>query len=132
MSQRNLDAARRLYDARNRGDVEAVVAECHPDVQLFPHLSSLGGVPVQGHDGLRSYLTSLAEEWEEFRHEPEDFLAAGDTVVAVLRIHALGRGSGVKFDLDVAHLLTFEDGRCITNVTYLDRAEGMKAAGLRE
>ena len=87
---------------------------------------------MQGHDGLRRYLTSLAEEWEEFRHEPEDFLAAGDTVVAFLHTHALGRSSGVKFDLDIAHLLTFEDGRCISNVTYLDRAEAMKAAGLRD
>jgi ketosteroid isomerase-like protein len=128
MSQENLAAARRLYDARNRGDVEAVIAECHPDVQLFPHLSSLGGVPVRGHAGLRAYLTSLAEEWEEFRHEPEGFFDAGDNVVAFLHTHAVGRGSGVKVDLAVAHLLTFEDGRCIRNVTYLDRAQAMAAA----
>jgi ketosteroid isomerase-like protein len=132
MSQENVEAAQRLYEARNRGDVEAVVAECHPQVELFPHLSSLGGVPVQGHSGLREYLTSLAEEWEEFRHEPEHFFNAGDNVVAFLHTHALGRGSGVKVDVAVAHLLTFEGGRCIRNVTYLDRTQAMKAAGLPE
>jgi len=132
MSQENIEAARRLYDARNRGDVEAVIAECHPDVQLFPHLSSLGGVPVDGHAEVRRYLISLAEDWEEFRHDPERFFDAGDKVVAFLHAHALGRGSGVKVDMAVAHLLTFEGGRCIRSVTYLDRAEALEAAGVRE
>jgi len=132
MSQKNVESARRLYDARNRGDVEAVIAEYHPRVELFPHLSSLGGVPVRGHAGVREYLASLAEEWEEFRHEPEDFFDAGDTVVAFLHTHAVGRGSGVKVDVPVAHVLTFESGRCIKNVSYLDRSEALVAAGLRE
>jgi ketosteroid isomerase-like protein len=112
--------------------VEAVIAECHPQIELFPHLSSLGGVPVKGHDGLRTYLRSLAEEWAEFRHDPEHFIDAGDNVVAFLHTHAVGRGSGVKVDVEVAHLLTFEGGRCIRNVTYLDRAQALMAAGLRE
>jgi len=130
MSQENVESARRLYDARNRGDADAVIAECHPDVQLFPHLSSLGGVPIEGHDGVRGYLSSLAEDWKEFRHDPERFFDAGDKVVAFLHAHARGRGSGVKVDMAVAHLLTFEGGRCIRSVTYLDRAEALEAAGL--
>ena len=132
MSLQNVQAARRLYDARNRGDVEAVIAECHPRVEWHPHLSSLGGQPVQGHAGIRRYLASLAEEWEQFRQEPEDFFDAGDAVVAFLHTHALGRGSGVKVDVPVAHLLTFEAGRCIKSVSYLERSAALEAAGLPE
>jgi ketosteroid isomerase-like protein len=130
VSQNNVETARRLYEARNRGDVEAVIATCHPEVEWHPHLSSLGGQPVKGHAGVRRYLTSLADEWERFRHEPEEFFDAGDRVVAFLHTYAVGRGSGVEVDVPVAHLLTFEDGRCIKSVSYLDRETALEAAGL--
>jgi hypothetical protein len=32
MSRANVAAAKRIYEARNRGDVDAVLAECDPDV----------------------------------------------------------------------------------------------------
>ena len=41
MSQENVEAARRLYDARNRGDMEAVIAECHPEVEWRRRLPGL-------------------------------------------------------------------------------------------
>ena len=131
MSQENVESARRLYDVRNRGDVEAVIAECHREVEWHPHLSSLGGQPIRGHDGVRRYLDSLADEWTEFRQEPEEFLEAGETVVALLRTRAVGRGSGARVDMPVAHVLTFEDGQCIKSVTHVDRAGALAAAGLR-
>ena len=132
MSQENVEAARRLYNARNRGDVEAVVTECHPQVEWHPHLSSLGGQQVRGHAGVRQYLRSLAEEWATFRHELDEFFDAGDSVVAFLHTRAVGRTSGVEVDMPVAHLLTFESGRCIKSVSYIDRSQALEAAGLSE
>ena len=82
-----MEAARRLYDARNRGDVEGVIAECHQQVEWHPHLSSLGGQPIRGHDGVRRYLNSLAGEWTEFRHEPEEFAGDSPELAAARRRH---------------------------------------------
>ena len=96
-----------------------------------PHLASLGGRAVRGHDGVRDYLASLAEEWDDFRQEPEQLLDAGDEVVVFLNTYGRGRASGVEIELQVAHVLSFEDGKCVKNVTYLDRAEALSAAGLR-
>jgi uncharacterized protein len=132
MSEQNLAAARRMYEARNRRDVPGVLAECDPDVEWHPYLSSLSGDPIRGHDGIREYMASLEEAWEEFRHQPEDFIAAGDKVVALLHTHARGRGSGAEIDVPVAHVLTFKDGKCLKYVSYLDRAEGLRAAGVAE
>jgi ketosteroid isomerase-like protein len=64
MSQQNVAAAKRIYDSRNRGDVDAVLAECDPEVEWRPHLASLSGQPIRGHDGVREYLESLREDWE--------------------------------------------------------------------
>ena len=132
MSRANVAAAKRIYEARNRWDIDAVLAECHPDVTWHPHLATLGGIPIRGHDGVRQYMKSLQEDWEYFRHEPEEFIDAGDKVVALLHTYARGRGSGVDVDVPVAHVLTFEDGKCMGYVSYHDREEALRDAWRRE
>jgi ketosteroid isomerase-like protein len=92
MSQSNVAAAKRIYESRNRGDLDGVLVECEPD--------------VRGHDEVRAYLESLQEDWETFRHEPERFMDAGDKVV--------------------------ERGRCSEFVSYYDRSEALRSAGLAE
>jgi ketosteroid isomerase-like protein len=131
MSRANVEAAERIYEARRRGDVDALLEELHPDLEWRPHLSSLGGRPVRGHAGVREYLASLAEEWEDFRQDLEQVFDAGDQVVAFLNTYGRGRGSGIELQPQVAHVLRFSDGKCIKIVTYLDRAEALSAAGLR-
>src|SRR5690242_21900134 len=123
MSPANVAAAKRFYEARNRGDVDAVLAECHPDVTWHPHLATVGGKPIQGHEEVRAYMASLQEDWIGFRHEPEGFIDAGDKVVALLQTYARGRGSGVDVEMAVAHVMTFEDGKLAGYVSYGDRDE---------
>jgi ketosteroid isomerase-like protein len=132
MSEDNVAAARRIYEARNRGDVDAVLAECHADVTWHPHLASLGGRPIRGHDEVRAYMASLQEDWRGFRHEPVEFFDAGDQVVAFLDTYARGPGSGIDVEVPVAHVLTFADGECLGYVSYHDRAEALRVAGLEE
>jgi len=133
MSRANVAAAKRIYEARNRGDVEAVLAECDPEVTWHPHLATLGGNPIRGHDEVRAYMASLQEDWIGFRHEPEDFIDAGDdTVVALLHTYARGRGSGVDVEVPVAHVLTFKQGKGTGYVSYHDRAEALRVAGVKE
>ena len=126
MSRQNVAAAKRIYESRNSGDVDAVLAECDPDVAWHPHLATLSGKPIRGHDGVREYLTSLQEDWESFRHELEQFFDAGDKVVVFVHIYARGRASGADVDVPVAHVLTFERGKCLEFVSYHDREEAMK------
>jgi ketosteroid isomerase-like protein len=130
MSRENVAIAKRIYEARNRGDVDAVLAECAPDVTWRPHLATLGTQPIRGHDEVRAYMVSLREDWQSFRHEPEEFFDAGDQVVAFLQTYAKGRGSGVDVEVAVAHVLSFEDGKCLGYVSYHDREEALRVAGL--
>jgi ketosteroid isomerase-like protein len=131
MSRENVAVAKRIYEARNRGDVDAVLAECDPDVTWQPHLARLGGRPIRGHDGVRSYMASLQEDWACFRHEQQEFFDAGDRVVAFLHTYARGHHSGVNVEVPVAHVLTFKDGKCTGYVSYHDREEALRVAGLR-
>ena len=132
MSRANVAAAKRIYEARNRGDVEAVLVEFDPGATWHPHLATLGGNPIRGHDGIREYMASLQEDWVGFRHEPEEFIDAGDKVVALLNTYARGPGSGVDVEMPVAHVLTFEGGKCMGYVSYGDRAKALRVAGLKK
>jgi hypothetical protein len=131
MSAENLAIARRIYEARNRGDADAVLAECDQDVTWRPHLATLDANPIRGHDEVRAYMASLGEDWQIFRHDPEEFFDAGDQVVVFLNTVARGRGSGVDVEVPVAHVLRFKDGKCLGYVSYHDREEALKVAGLR-
>jgi len=98
MSADQIAVAKRLYAARNRGQVDAVLAECDPDVEWHPHLATLGGKPIFGHTGVREYMASLTEDWEYFHHEPEEFFGVGDNVVAFVHTSARGKSSGIELD----------------------------------
>lgn len=54
-----------------------------------------------------------------------------EVVVAFLSTHSRGRASGVELHFQVAHVLRFADGKCIASLTYLDRDEALRSAGLR-
>ena len=131
MASRNVEAADRIYAARLRGDIDALLAELDPEFEWRPHLAALGGGVVRGHDGVREYLAALGEDWEDFRQEVEQMFDAGDRVVVFLHTHGRGRASGVELHPHPAHVLRFQDGKCVENVTYLDRDEALRAAGLR-
>jgi ketosteroid isomerase-like protein len=132
MSLENVAAAKRIYESRNRGDVDAVLAECDSEVEWHTHLATLGGQPIKGHDEVRRYMASLQEDWESFRQEPEEFFDAGDKVVAFIQTYARGRASGVDVEMPVAHVLTFAGGKCVGFVTFYDRAEALRVVGLSE
>jgi ketosteroid isomerase-like protein len=132
MSPGNVAAAKRIYESRNRGDIEGVLAECDPDVEWRPHLATLSKQRIRGHDAVRDYLASLKEEWDSFRHEPEEFFDAGNQVVVYTRAYARGRGSGIDVDTPVAHVFTFKRGKCSEFESYHDRAQALRVAGLEE
>ena len=64
--------------------------------------------------------------------DPEEFIEAGDHVVAVLRVHAQGRGSGVDVERLDGAVWTLRDSKCIRLDYYGSTAEALAAAGLRE
>jgi ketosteroid isomerase-like protein len=128
MSADHVAVARRMYEARNRGDVDAVIAECDPEVEWHPHLASLAGEPIRGHDGVREYLSSLQEDWEVFRHEPEEFIDCGETVVAYLNTIAQGKWSGIDVEVPVGHVISFRNGKVLRYVSYHERSEALEAA----
>jgi ketosteroid isomerase-like protein len=62
--------------------------------------------------------------------EPEELIDAGDQVVAFVRVHGRGKGSGAAVDARIAQVWTIRSERAIRLEYYGDRTEALKAAGL--
>jgi len=68
---------RQWFEAFNRGDLEAIVAMCHPDVDLSNSDGS-----YHGHDGVRAAFKPIIDSGSEWDTRVTNVVDAGDTVVA--------------------------------------------------
>ena len=64
--------------------------------------------------------------------DPDEFIETGERVVAVLRVHARGRQSGVDVERVDAAVWTLRDERCGRLDYFGWRWQALEAAGLSE
>ncbi len=128
MSRENVEVVRRAVEAYRRGDFDAALADVHPEVAWHPFEEA----PMQGVEAVRAYLTRWESDWEELETTPEEFIDAGDQVVAVVHFRGRGRGSGIEVDARSYSVHTVRDGKTVAMEEFLERDEALKAVGLSE
>jgi len=81
----------------------------------------------------RGDYSKLQEAWGEgFRFEPRS-ITEGDAVVLVdTRAKGIGVGSSVPIEMTVHIVLRFQDQKIVWSQGFIDRADALEAAGLRE
>ena len=129
MSQENVEVVRGFYEAFARGDVESALAAFDPTIVAYDH-----DIPDAGeYRGLEG-LVRWQADWEQLGKLAlgSAGVQAGDRVVAVLRVHAHGRGSGVDVERVDGAVWTLQDSKCIRLDYYGNEAEALAATGLRE
>jgi ketosteroid isomerase-like protein len=131
MSHENVELVRGFYEAFGRGDLESALAVFDPRIVAFDHDIPDPG-EYQGLGGLSRWQADWETSWESWRWDPEEFIEAGDRVVAVLRVYARGRGSGVDVERVDGAVWTLQDSKCIRLDYYGNKAEALEAVGLRE
>jgi ketosteroid isomerase-like protein len=133
MSQENVEAFKRIADANNRRDVEAMLAELDPEVEWQSAvLGSLGGETTvhRGHDGIREMLRDLYEAFSEFHVQFLEIRDLGDRIVAIGRWITRGEESGVETSPPLASVIDFRNGKALRVRSYLDPKEALEASGL--
>jgi ketosteroid isomerase-like protein len=83
---------------------------CHDDILWHWPASTPGAATFRGHDGVTEGLSAWLESWQELDMDTEELLEDGDWVLAILRYHARGAGSGLLIEESVAHLHQLENG----------------------
>ena len=81
---------------------------------------------------MHRWFRQMDEIWDDWRVEPESFFDAGAQVVVFVRVSGTAKQSGAALAISAAHVLTLRDGRIARTDVFLDRAEALEAAGLRE
>lgn len=130
MSQENLEAVRRIYEAWAKGDFRSGVGDLDPHVMFitssdFPEF----GVYV-GRDGVRDYMQRFLEQWERLTIEAKQLRAVGDTVVAHVVQHGKGKASGIEGDISYFTLLTFRGTKIVRMENVMHEREALEAVGL--
>jgi ketosteroid isomerase-like protein len=132
MSQENVEIVRGSYQALNAGDMEGALAALDSEIKIVDHdLPDAAGI-YRGLDGVGRWQADWEASWTSWRWEPEKFIDAGDRVVAILQVHAKGRGSGVDVERLDGAVWTLRDGKCIRLDYYGSKAEALEAVGLSE
>ena len=133
MSQENVESARRVEDAFNRRDVDAIVGEAVVDFEWFPAMPGTApGSSFTGRSGIETYLGDLDATWEEYRSHPLEFRDLGDRVLMLGRLEGRGRGSGAWVDAPQGTVFDFRAGRLCCVRTHLDHAEALRSVGLEQ
>jgi ketosteroid isomerase-like protein len=137
MSRENVQIVRRVYEAHERKDFEAVFAEYDPQIEwrtdrLGDPAPGLHSIYV-GHEGIRTFWREWFKAWETVTFKYEEFIDAGDKVVVVLSQRMRGRTSGVELDWrSYAQVWRISEGKVVGVEFFPTRAEALEAAGLSE
>ncbi len=132
MSER-IEAVRRVYDALNRADFDAVVDWMAKDVE-FDFSNSRGPMSgvYRGRGEIREFLTSFAEAWASLEFDPqEEVIELHDgRVLTVNEFRARGHESGVQVGATGALTWTIRNGEVAAMTFFQSKAEALEAAGV--
>ena len=133
MSHEHVEIAKRLKDAFNRRDVDALMEFANPDIEFTTAMiGTVAGGSLRGREGIEAVFADIGDTWEEHRMVIEEIRDLGDRVLGLGRLEGRGRGSGVSVDVPLAVMSDFRDGKVWRTRSYLDHGEASRAARLAE
>jgi ketosteroid isomerase-like protein len=113
VTEANVEALQRGYEALNSGDLSLVLELLDPDLEWHEPGDSPEAGTHHGRDSFERFFRSWIDSFDEFRVEPEQVVQRGNDLVAVVRQSGRGRASGVEIEIRLAHIWTVEDGRAV-------------------
>ena len=123
----NVQLAKDIYAAFGRGDIPAVLAGFHPEIEW----RQAEGNPYQP-DGaawigpqavLEKLFMRIGSEWEGFTVNVYTLHDAGEYVVMEGRYTGVYKPSNQSMDAQVCHILRFRDGKLISFQQYVDTGQ---------
>ncbi|MBZ0111887.1 MAG: nuclear transport factor 2 family protein [Thermoanaerobaculia bacterium] len=119
----SLDRVRAIYDAFEAGDIPSVLGALAPEVRWTEAEGGpYGGISVGPQAVLDNVFMKLGGEWDGFSAVPHDFVADGDTVVALGKYSGTFKATGKSFEAPFAHVWKLQDGLATEFCQYTDTA----------
>ena len=130
MSHNLRELARAVYEAVDRGDLDAFIARVHPDIEMHSLIAEAEDRIYKGHDGVREWWGTVADSLGRVRFEPGQVESFRDRGIAQIRM--VGTVEGVEVAQTMWHAFRVRDGLLVWSAAFRTEAEGLEAVGLRE
>jgi ketosteroid isomerase-like protein len=134
MSQENVEVVRQIYGHLALGDFWAIAPLLDPEISWDwgDEMRLVEGSQVyDGREGVEAATREWLKSWERAWIEAEEFLDAGDRVVAFVHIRARPKHGGPEVSMHSANVWTVHNGMA-TSMKGYTRDAALKAVGLAE
>ena len=130
MSEESVELVRRVYKLAEVRGVEGLLELATDDIVWISDPRFPGGGKHTGKENVRRWLTEI---WiyDEISIDVEEIIDLDDRALAISQFHGVS-ADAPPVDWLWCHLFAFRDGLISQTQTFLDRAQALKAAGLRE
>ena len=134
MSQENLEIVRRSFEAFNRRDLSAAVADYAPEYEYVSSgVITDAGTVYRGPEQYKRFVeTMFFAEFSEVRAEINELIDTENQVLITQTLHARGRQSGAETSWTFYQVVTFSDGKVTRGQGFAERADALAAVGLSE
>jgi ketosteroid isomerase-like protein len=134
MSEANVRVVRKIYEAFAQDDVPTVLDQLDQSIEwneaenfiYADHNPYVGPQAV-----LEGVFARLGSEWEGFTVTPEEFLDAGDRVVAVGTYSGMYKATGREVRAQFAHVWDVREGRVHSFQQYTDTKQFADAVAIQ-
>ena len=132
VSEENLEIVREAYAALARALESGDLAEpmgrwWDPDCVLKPSGLFPESAEARGHEGVRQFLETQLDAFEEMRVEPLEFIDAGERVVVPVSFGGRARHSGLEIEFSIVHVLTVRHERLLRLDMFRTKAQALEA-----
>jgi ketosteroid isomerase-like protein len=133
MSEENVELARRFHEAQ-RGDIEAAMEFVAEDVVAVEFGGRVDTPSVfRGRNEWLGYYGHGAEVFEDYGREIDEWVEAGDWVIAVGRWRGKGKSSGVPVEGRAVNAARWREGKIVEYLFgFSSKGEALEAVKSRE
>lgn len=126
------EALKQFFAAVNRNDMQAITRDFDPEIvriepEGFPTAGTYRGIAE-----VQEHVRKGRGTWAEGTCEPEKFLENGDKVVVYLHVRVRLKNSSEWVDGRFADGFVFRNGKIVQYLSFGERAEALKWAGIED
>ena len=122
----NTKVVQDAFAAFGRGDIQTLLGYMTDDILWQPVIGTAKHVPFSGEwkgkAAVGEFFTRVSETEDFQRFEPREFVAQGNTVVAIGHYRAVTKATGRTFDSPFVMVFTLRDGKVASFREFSDSA----------
>jgi uncharacterized protein len=128
MPSSNVEILQALYEAFRTRDLLTIVKLVHHEVEVKQTEALPWGGKYRGVSGMQDFFSKLLAHIDS-QVTVEQYVDAGDVVVAVGRTRGTVKKNGNQFDLPFVHVWRFRGGNAVSFEPFIATPDMLKALG---